>query len=143
MNLAATLDLSIATPTLRRVRKVEAVKPAFGNPDPFAMLMACWVDYMRTDDRDLGGSRMKLVGEGADERDVHEQQRAADIKIGEAVGAMVDSLTVQHRWAIYKSQRIATMWRFANADYETVLMDARNELEEKLKKNIATRLYFQ
>lgn len=142
MSLAATLDLPAAVPTLRRVRKEEVAAPAFGNPDPYAMLMACWSDYMRTDDRDLGAGRMRLAGEGADARDVHEQQRAADIKIGEAVGAMVDSLTIQHRWAIYKSHRISTMWRFANADYETVLSEARDELENKLRKNVATRLYF-
>lgn len=131
-----------AAPTLRRVRRDEVVKPAFSSADPYAELMACWVAYMRTDDRDLGVDGMKLNGEGVDERDVHEQQRAADMKIGQAVGAMVDSLTVQHRWAVYKSQRLAAVWRFPNADYEIVLMAARDDLEDKLRKNVATRLYF-
>jgi hypothetical protein len=131
-----------ASPGLRRVRREEVARPAFDKPDPYALLMACWVDYMRTDDRDLGAGGMMLKGEFADYQDVNDAQRAADMRIGEAVGAMVDSLTVLHRWAIYKSQRIAAVWRFANADYETVLLEARDELEKKLRVNVATRLYF-
>jgi len=73
---------------------------------------------------------------------VHDAQRAADLKIGEAVGAMVDSLVMLHRWAIYKSQGIATAWRFPNADFGATLAAARDELEQKLRKNVATRLYF-
>lgn len=129
-------------PTLRRVRREEAVQPAFGKPDPYALLMACWVDYMRTDDRDLGSRGMKLAGEGDSGRDLHESQRLADIKIGEAVNAMVDSLTIQYRWAIYRSQGISTAWRFQGANYAEVLEAARETLEEKLRKNVATRLWF-
>lgn len=127
---------------VRRVRRDEAAKPAFSEPDPYALLMDCWVAYMRVDDRDLGSRCMKLVGEGDPEYSVHEAQRLADIKLGEAVNAMVDSLTVQHRWAIYRSQRISAIWRFPNADYATVLLEARDELESKLRKNVATRLYW-
>jgi hypothetical protein len=104
--------------------------------------MACWVDYMQVDDRDLGSRGMKLVGESKRDIDVHEAQRLADIRMGEAVNAMVDSLNVLQRWAIYKSQRMANVWRFNNANYETVLTNARDVLEEKLRKNIATRIYF-
>ncbi len=129
-------------PTARRVRRDEPVQPAFGRPDPYAQLMACWVDYMRVDDRDLGSRGMKLAGEGASDRDVHTEQRLADIKIGESVNAMVDSLSTIHRWAICKSQGIATAWRFGNADFGATLAEAREELEQKLRKNVATRLYF-
>jgi hypothetical protein len=104
--------------------------------------MACWVDYMQVDDRDLGSRGMKLVGESKRDIDVHEAQRLDDIRIGEAVNAMVDSLTALQRWAIYKSQRMASVWRFNNANYETALTNARDALEEKLRKNIATRIYF-
>ena len=130
------------TPNLRRVRKAEAQQSTIRAVDPYATCMACWVDYMRTDDRDLGAGGMKLTGEGANERDLHEQQRAADLKIGEAVNAMVDSLAMRDRWAIYKSQGIASAWRFPNTRYEDVLMDARDELEKKLRNNVATRLYW-
>lgn len=141
MSIAAPLGLQTSA-NLRRVRKADAVPPAFGKPDPYAMLMACWVDYMRTDDKNLSTQGMKLATDAQADRDVHAEQHLADLRMGESVNAMVDSLSTQHRWAIYRSQRISTVWRFANANYEEVLMAARDELEQKLKKNIATRLYF-
>jgi hypothetical protein len=117
-------------------------KSVFNKLDPYALLLACWVDFMRADDRDLGAAGMKLTGEGVYERDVHERQRAADLTVGEAVNAMVDSLAMRDRWAIYKSQGIALAWRFPNTRYEDVLMAARNELEKKLRNNLVTRLYW-
>lgn len=137
----ATLGL-FAGSNIRRVRKAEVTQSTVRTADPYAECMACWADYMRTDDRDLGAGAMKLAGEGAIERDVHEQQRAADLKVGECVNAMVDSLQMRDRWAIYKSQGIASAWRFPNARYEDVLTDARDELEKKLRTNVATRLYW-
>ena len=131
-----------ATSNIRRVRREEVVKPAFQKPDPYAQLMACWADFMRTDDRDLGVGGMKLASDAEPDVNVHDAQRAADMKMGEAVNAMVDSLTVLQRAAIYRSQGIATAWRFASSNYESVLLQAREELEEKLKKNLATRIYF-
>jgi uncharacterized protein YqjF (DUF2071 family) len=142
MSIAVTLGLPFGT-TIRRAPKEEAAnRKAFDQPDPYATLLACWVSYMRADDRDLGSRGMRLATDAAADRDVHAEQHLADIKIGEAVNATVDSLTIQQRWAIYKSQRISAVWRFANADYEAVLTEAREALEEKLKKNVATRLYF-
>ena len=138
---SATLGI-IPTPALRRVRREEVARPTFAKPDPYGLLMACWADFMRTDDRDLSGSGMKLQSDAVADRNVHDDQRAADMKIGEAVGAMVDILTIQHRWAIYKSQGISSAWRFQNARYEDVLSDARDDLEKKLRNNVATRLYF-
>jgi hypothetical protein len=129
-------------PNLRRVRREEVAKPAFDKPDPYVLLLACWVDYMRTDDRDLGAGGMKLVGDAEPDISVHEAQRAADLKVGEAVNAMVDSLQQLHRWAICKSQGIATAWRFPNAEFGATLQSARDDLEQKLRKHIATRLYF-
>lgn len=131
-----------ATSNIRRVRREEVAKPAFLKPDPYAVLMACWADYMRTDDRDLGVGGMKLASDAEPDVNVHDAQRAADMKMGEAVNAMVDSLTVLQRAAIYRSQGIATAWRFASSNYEAVLLQAREDLEEKLKKNLATRIYF-
>lgn len=131
-----------ATSNIRRVRREEVAKPAFQKPDPYAQLMACWADYMRTDDRDLGVGGMKLASDAEPDVNVHDAQRAADMKMGEAVNAMVDSLTVLQRAAIYRSQGMATTWRFASSNYEAVLLHAREDLEEKLKKNLATRIYF-
>lgn len=141
MAATATLD-TFPAPTARRVRRAEVAQPAFDRPDSYAQLLACWVDFMRTDDRDLGAGGMKLASDAEAEVNVHDAQRAADLKMGEAVNAMVDSLAALHRWAIYKSQGIATAWRFPNADFATTLTAARDDLEQKLRKNVATRLYF-
>jgi len=141
MSVALALDLP-SGPALRRVRKEDVVQPAFGKRDAYSVCMACWVDFMRTDDRDLSAAGMKLTGGGEDARDIHERQRAADLKVGEAVNAMVESLSMRDRWAIYKSQGISNVWRFPNADFATVLSEARVDLEKKLRTNVATRLYF-
>lgn len=131
-----------ATSNLRRVRREEVAIPAFQKPDPYVQLMACWVDYMRVDDRDVGIGGMKLRSDAEPDVNVHDAQRGADLKMGEAVNAIVDSLTVLQRAAVYKSQGLATVWRFASSNYETVLLHAREDLEEKLRKHVATRLYF-
>lgn len=110
--------------------------------------LECWVEWMRKDDRDLGASRMKLEAREPNEEhegyesDPYEDQRQADLKIGAAVGAMIDSLKTNQRWAIHKSQGITTQWNFPSSDYATVLQDAQAELEKKLRKNIATWIYF-
>jgi hypothetical protein len=141
--MSATATVGIFTaPTLRRGRRAQVVQPAFDRPDPYAQLMACWVDYMRTDDRDLGAGGVKLASDAEPDVNVHDAQRAADMQIGEGVNAMVDSLAMLHRWAIDKSQGIATAWRFQNADFGATLTAVREELELKLRKNVATRLYF-
>ena len=137
----ATLGL-FAGSTLRRVRKAEVVQSTVNKPDPYAMLMACWADYMRVPNLDLGGRGMKLVGDAPPDANVHEAQYIADLKLGECVNAMVDSLPMRERWAIYKSQGIASAWRYPNANYESVLLEARDELEKKLRNNVATRLYW-
>lgn len=129
-------------PTLRRVRRDEVARQESPKVDSYAQLMACWLDYMRLDDRDLGLTRMRLASDAAKDLDVYDSQRAADIKIGEAVNAMVESLPMRLRWAILKSQGISTAWRFPNADFSAVLSEARDELEQKLRKNGVTRLYY-
>ncbi len=141
MSATATLGIFSGS-ALRRVRREEAVKPAFNKPDPYAQLLACWVDFMRSNDRDLGIGGMKLASDALAEINVHDAQRAADLKIGEAVDAMVSSLPQLHRWAIKKSQGIATAWRFPSADLGATLAAAREELEAKLRKHVATQLYF-
>ena len=137
----ATLGL-FAGSTLRRVRKAEVVQSTINKLDPYSTCMACWGDYMRVPNLDLGGRGMKLIGDAQPDANVHEAQYIADLKLGECVNAMVDSLTMMHRWAIYKSQGIASAWRFPNARYEDVLMDAREDHEKKLRNNVATRLYW-
>jgi len=130
MTLAATLG-TIPAPTPSRVRRTAPPALAFNRPDPSSLLMDCWASFTHTNDHDLGSRGMKLKGEGGAERvDPNEAQRLADIKAGETVNAMVDSLTIQHRWAIYKSRGISRGWRFNNANHEEVLSAARDELKQ-------------
>jgi hypothetical protein len=137
----ATLGF-FAGSNLRRAPKAAVSQSTVRAVDPYAECMACWVDYMRMPNLDLTPRGMKLVGDALPDVDVHDAQYIADLRMGEAVNAMVDSLVMIHRWAIYKSQGIASAWRFSNARYEDVLMEARDELEKKLRTNVATRLYW-
>lgn len=141
MNAAVPMNLTDVK-VLRRAPKEKPANQAFGQQDPYAILMACWVDYMRVPDLRLSPCGMHLIGDAPPDLTVGEAQYIADLKLGESVNAMVDSLVMIHRWAIYKSQGISTAWRFPNASYENVLLDARDELENKLRKHVATRLYF-
>lgn len=141
MTIAITMGGPAAS-TVRRAPKQTAANQPFHQVDPYAMLLACWVDYMRVPDLHLSPQGMKLIGDAPPDATVGEAQYIADLRLGEAVNAMVDSLTVIHRWAVYKSQGISTVWRFPNASYEAVLLEARDELENKLRKHVATRLYF-
>lgn len=130
------------------LRRAERPAPPQPRADGMSLCLDCWTAYMYRDDRDLGVSRMKLRGRGDNEphafieRDTEAEQYLADIKTGEAVNAMIDSLPMNQRWAIYKSQGITTQWRFNSVDYATVLTEAQAALEQKLRKNIATRIHF-
>ena len=65
MTFAVALGLPAAK-TVRRAPKEKPANQAFGQPDPYATLIACWVSYMRTDDRDLGSRGMKLASDAAE-----------------------------------------------------------------------------
>jgi hypothetical protein len=132
---------------LRRVRKQDVQHDTFAKPDGLNVCLGCWKDFMLSDDRDLSASCMKLRN-GAEENavgfetDVYAEQRKADMKIGEATDAMIDSLRHVHRWAIYKKCGISTVWNFPSADFIQMLIDAEEELTKKLKINIATANLF-
>lgn len=129
---------------LRRVRKADAPIRNFVKADGLDTCLACWKGWMASDpDRDLGMKTMAgLVGEGADQQDIYEAQQAADNKIGAATDAMINSLERIHKWAIYRSCSIASVWQFPNADVLKVASEAREELAAKLKKNMCTSLIF-
>lgn len=134
---------------LLRVRKAEAIKETtWHEPDGLDICLACWQDYMRFDDRDLGVSQLQLRGGEEDpervasDRDPSAEQRNADMAIGAATDAMIDSLPRIHIWAIYKSYGMGQAWRFPHADFLMTLAEAKAALTEKLKKNVRTRVKF-
>jgi hypothetical protein len=124
---------------LMRVKKADVKKDTFVKPDALDYCLDCWSNWMQGDDRDLSASRMKLQsGEEGGERDVYDQQRIADHRIGEAAGAAIEDLKPVHRWAIYRRCGITTQWNWPNLDFTEVLPDAEDDLRKKLLKNIAT-----
>lgn len=131
---------------MRRVKKEEVRFETWVKPDGYALCMDCWKTYMSTDDRDLSASRMQFSGGEQEvtayESDPYGDQRRADMKIGEAVDAMIDSLKPVESWAVRKKYGVMNVWNFPQADYVAVLLRAEVKLEEILRKNIATAVMF-
>ena len=130
---------------LQRVKKQDVKTDSWMRPDPLDYCLDVWKDWMSsTGQRNLGARIMGgLVGEADGHgQDMHEAQHSQDMQIAAATDAMIDSLPRIHVWAIYASCRIATEWRFPNADMVTTAADARSELIAKLKKNECTRNLF-
>lgn len=125
---------------MRRVRKEEVQFERQNGPDPLDYCLECWKEWMDDDDRDLGAKTMGgLVGDSDGHgTDSIEDQRKRDHEIARATDAMIDSLSKLHVWAIYKSCSVGTPWRFPNADFATVVIEARDALVAKLKKNVCT-----
>jgi hypothetical protein len=135
----------------RRVKHSEVFTSPAVKPDGLNACLDCWKLFMSSDDRDLSASRMKFIGSHADQdaenaegytSDPFDEQRKADMKIGEATNAAIDSLKMIYRCAIYKKCGIATVWSFPNSDFMSTLLSAEEQLATKLKNNIATATLF-
>lgn len=134
-----------------RVKREDVQIQSIHKPDGLAVCLECWKDWMLSDDRDLSASRMKLEG-GEDDDEDHEregyesdpygEQRKADMKVGEATGAMIHDLKPVWRWAIHKKMGVSQVWNFPSVDFLCSLADAQAELERKLRANIATATQF-
>lgn len=112
---------------------------------PLDKCLELWKAWMSGDaDRDLGTKTMSgLVGDGDGHGvDLYEAQQASDNRIGAATDAMIESLSRLHFWAIYKSCSIATPWKFPNAEFLVVAVEAREELAKKLRNNVCTGILF-
>lgn len=72
----------------------------------------------------------------------HPQDVKEFMACGEAVDTMVNDLAMHQRWAIRKSQRLATLWIFPDVSYPDTLTAAEAILIKKMIKNVATRRYF-
>ena len=132
---------------LPRVVKAQPKAETFIQADGLELCMECWKEYMHSDERKNAASMMKLSSGSNDpsngyESDPYGDQRKADLKIGEAANAMVNSLSRIHIWAIYKGYSMGNVWNFPHADYPSTLIEAKIELEKKLRNNIATAVKF-
>lgn len=128
--------------TAVRVRRGAAPSNA-GQRDGLEVCLACWKEWMGKRDLDLSAQRMKTLqgdGDGFGSDDTSQARR--DNEIAEATDAMIYSLNVAHRWAIHRKCGIATAWRFPQLDYVGEALAACDELEKKLRGNVATRMEF-
>lgn len=111
---------------------------------PLEKLMDIWVRFHnRADKRESGGFRGRdslLRSESL--RDLEQLCDADEEEAANAVDVSVNSLSAQHSWAIKKKHGIASVWRFPQLDYLDTVEKAEQELEKKLRRNIATSNYF-
>jgi hypothetical protein len=130
---------------LLRVKKQDVQADSWVRPDPLDYCLTLWKEWMgKGGHRSVGTLVMGGLASDSDGHgvDLHEAQHSHDMQIAAATDAMIDSLERIHVWAIYASCRIATAWRFPNADLVMTAADARAELVIKLKKNECTRNLF-
>jgi hypothetical protein len=133
---------------LRRVRRED-------NPiverrtDGLDVCLDYWATWMGKSDKDLGAQRQKLGGGAREDGDYESDQNAGDSarmrredEIAIATDAMINSLTIAHRWAISRKCGVCTTWRYPQLDYLSVAIEACVDLEKKLRGNVATRMLF-
>lgn len=126
----------------RRVRH-QAAPIATPKRDGLDVCLDCWRTWMGRNDTDLGAQTQKTLrgdGDGYGSPDTSQMRR--DNEIAEATEAMISSLRTSHRWAIYRKCGIATAWRFPQLDFMSEALDACEDLEKKLRANVATRMEF-
>jgi hypothetical protein len=128
---------------MRRVRKEDVIVSNYVRPDGLDLCLDLWKDYMRRDDTDLGVQGQKsLRGEGDGYGNQDTSQSRRDNEIAEATHAMIHSLRACDRWAIYRMCSVTTVWNFPQLNYIEAAQGAKAALEEKLRKNVATRTLF-
>ena len=138
------LDVPMAVRLVASVAALPALAP-MAKVDPLDLCLELWKAWMAEGpDRVLAMKTMRgLSGEGDGHGvDLHEAQRANDVRIAQATDAMIDSMVRIHIWAVYRMCSQASPWRFPNADLIVVGQQARAELRRLLKKNVCTAVLF-
>lgn len=98
---------------------------------PFVTVMKTWSAWMRLKDQEHS------TGGGAADQDTKEF-----MAIGEAVSVMVCDLTTHERWAVRRAFGVCDVWIYPQISLPDTLARAEDILMPKLKKNVATRRYF-
>lgn len=105
-----------------------------------------WGRWQRRDDTRLGwrGKSAMLESDYTEDEEIDSEAlyTSMDNQVAEAVEAMMRGLPRYLDWAIRRRCNIATVWRFPSLDFGDVLGEAENALEMLLRKNIATRSFF-
>ncbi len=105
-----------------------------------------WLRWQRQDDSRLGWrGKCAMIESDYDEDedgDVEALYSGIDVRIAEAVEAMMRGLPRHLDWALRQRCGVATVWNFPSLIFEDVLGDAEQALEVLLRKNVATRTLF-
>lgn len=117
------------------VRKIEVTNYV---SDPLSEVLDIYVQWTKRDD--MGN---KHRDREQDDGHFNESYAKADINTAEAVHTIMWEMKEIHRWAINKRCGISSMWRFPNAVFADVLVDAEVEIIARLKRNSASRDYFK
>lgn len=109
---------------------------------PLDRCLDLWVRWHDRDDSCIGwrGRSVALESEAAASSD--QLYDRMDNETAEAMDAMIGDLKIQHSWGIKKRCNISSAWRFPSLVFFDVLLEAEAELVKKMKKNIATQIYF-
>lgn len=137
------MDSSITMGKARRVRKEDVKVEKFARPDGLSMCLMLWKSLHDRDDTDLGIKSQSLLcgsGDGYGNEDTGQMRRENDI--AKATDAMIRGLKSSHQWALRRQAGLCTTWRFPQLDYLVEAIDARIELEKKLRKNFTTGVFW-
>lgn len=107
-----------------------AISSAPVSDRPFDVVMRIWALWMNLKDAQHSAA------------EAPSQDTKEFMALGEAVMAMVDDLPRQQWWAVLRSRGICTVWRFNEASFPDALAAAEEALTPKMRKNVATRRYF-
>ena len=121
-----------------RVIPVNDLRPT----TPLDKCLQTWIDSYRHADLDIGcGSSSRHLSSDAPPSSNH-LYSSMDQRVAEAVEAEVSELPMHQRWAIKKCCGMSQVWNFPSLVFENVVVDAKRQLENKLRKNLATRIFF-
>lgn len=109
---------------------------------PLDICLEKWIDFHRREDLEMDWHRSSPMFVGGCAADLEQRYSRMDNKAGEAVDAVVNALPAHQCWAMKKACGFASLWRFPSLVFEDVVVDARRELENKLKNNVATRVFW-
>lgn len=139
------IEVATAAAVLVKAIQMQAASlDPWSPPSPLDICLECWKTWMGRNDNDLGAQGQRSLrgdGDGMGNADTFAMRR--DNEIAEATDAMIDSLRACDRWAIYRLCSVTTTWNFPLLDFVSAAEAARMRLEEKLRKNVATRTLFE
>lgn len=125
---------------MREARKIPVFD--YRAATPLDECLEAWIDTHRHSDIDIGWRRSSPMLVSDAPADSSQLYKRMDNEVGNAVDAEVAGLPAHLRWAMRKCCGMVNVWNFPSLVFEDVVVDAKRELENKLKKNVATSIFF-